>query len=51
MERYTSAYYWMNEATEAFDKMLEKGIDTTKKEASADIEALKAAARKRARKG
>ena len=30
---------------------LEKGVDTTKKEASADIEALKAAARKRARKG
>ena len=30
---------------------LEKGIDTTKKEASADIAALKAAARKRARKG
>ena len=26
MERYTSAYYWMNEAAEALDRMLEKGI-------------------------
>ena len=31
MERYTNAYYWMNEATEAFDKMLAKGISISER--------------------